>query len=247
MKVHRKIAICSDVHNPYEDPKALSMFLDFLKDEKPDEVILNGDICDFSALSLHGDADGSQRHMDEIESANELLDRIQSIHRGKCHYNEGNHEDRVRRYIAKNAPELEGLYGLENALNLKKRKISFLPYRAETPYFVTSKLAVTHGFAVGANAAKKTLERYGVSVIVGHTHTPAVAQLPVVSPTGVDSRKCWVLGCLAPTTGVPYMTAPTQWTQGWGMVYAMRSGAFAAYSIEIHNGLTVWNGKVYGG
>ena len=47
IKGHKKIGILSDIHIPYHSIQAVTIAIDYLKKEKVDAVILNGDTLDF--------------------------------------------------------------------------------------------------------------------------------------------------------------------------------------------------------
>ena len=48
---HKRIGILSDIHAPYHNIAALTAAIEFLKKEKVDAVLLNGDTIDFFRLS----------------------------------------------------------------------------------------------------------------------------------------------------------------------------------------------------
>lgn len=52
-KDEKSIVITSDWHIPFEDKEALNLFIKFLKDYQPDELILNGNINDCTSFSTH--------------------------------------------------------------------------------------------------------------------------------------------------------------------------------------------------
>lgn len=244
----KRIAVVSDIHVPFECKNALNTFFSWLNDFKPHKVVLNGDILDLAACSLHKDADAGRVLAEELEAGNRFLDRLRAIVGTSCEifYNEGNHEARFNSFIKTKAPALNGLTSLPEALRLDKRRIKWLPYSGDNVLFVTPKLGITHGFAHGVNYTRATLLKYNISVIVGHAHRPEASKVPVIGQDGQHTRGCWGSGCLVPVTHVSYMKQPTGWTQGWTAVYALPSGDFSVYPVDLHNGKVVWNGKVYG-
>jgi predicted phosphodiesterase len=211
-------------------------------------VVLNGDILDLAACSLHQDSDAENRLASEIQAGNRFLDNLRE-HAGngaRIFYNEGNNEARLHRFIATKAPTLRNLTSLPEMLRLKQRKIEWMEYSGDNVLFVSPKLGVTHGFAHGVNYTRATLLKYNVSVIVGHAHRPEASKVPVIGQNGQHTRGCWGSGCLVPVTNVSYMKQPTGWTQGWTAVYVMKNGDFSVYPVDLHNGQVVWNGNVYG-
>jgi predicted phosphodiesterase len=245
----KKTLVVSDIHVPFNDVTATKTFLAFLKDFQPDELILNGDILDLKACSGHGDVEADDLLWQEILAGNIFLDEVRKAVGPKCkiHYNEGNHESRLTRFVKRQAPSLHGLTSIPELLKLRERKITWLPYSGDNMYFITKKLGVTHGFAHGTNYTRATLQKLNVSCIVGHAHRPEYSTAPVVDHRGQHIRGCWGSGCLVPVQHVGYLTAPSGWSQGWTVVYSdERTGDFSVYPINLANGHVFWNGKVYG-
>ena len=74
-------AIANDFHGQYRDKKTCQLFFDFLRREKPDRVILAGDIGDFYTISKF-DKDPARKEtlQDELnEVYNEILWPIRDI------------------------------------------------------------------------------------------------------------------------------------------------------------------------
>ena len=72
----KRICTISDVHFPNHCPKAVKTFLRFVRDFKPHQVVLNGDIMDFNGLSRHSDADAGTRVKAEAAVAADFLDGL---------------------------------------------------------------------------------------------------------------------------------------------------------------------------
>ena len=242
----KTVDIASDIHVPFHDTKVVNAWLAFERDNQPDELVLNGDIADMQGASSHGDAQSENLITDEIEAVNEFLDRVRDAVGPRCkiHYNEGNHEDRFTRYLAKQAPNLRGLTDLPTMLRLKQRKISWLPYGKV--HFLSEKLGVTHGIFHGVNYARETLIRYGTSIVVGHAHRPQIHTMGVAGDSASAIRGAFGLGCMIPVDDVPYLKGPSGWSNGFGRFYVMPDGTFTPYVINMARQRFVWNGKVYG-
>lgn len=48
---HKRVLVMSDIHIPYHNITALTVALNYAKNEKPDAILLNGDALDFFGLS----------------------------------------------------------------------------------------------------------------------------------------------------------------------------------------------------
>jgi UDP-2,3-diacylglucosamine pyrophosphatase LpxH len=246
MERPKMVVVVSDVHVPNNCPKATRAFLSFLKDHRGqiDKLILNGDIGDFEGVSSHA---GSVPYALEAELAElmQFLDQVRYCVGDACeiHYNEGNHEDRLQRYIMNNAPALNGLLSWHDQLDLAGRNITHSEYGKI--HLITPKLAVTHGTFCGEYYAKATLIRYGISVIVGHSHRPQLHTMSVAGEESDAIRGCFGLGCLYPVSDIPYIKGPTGWSQGFGVFYVMPDGTFTPYIVNMTKSKFVWAGKVY--
>ena len=47
----KSVAILNDIHFPYHDKQALETALEFLHKDRPDMILINGDLLDFHSLS----------------------------------------------------------------------------------------------------------------------------------------------------------------------------------------------------
>ena len=109
----------------------VSGFLEFCKDEQPDIIVLNGDIVDFYELSSF---DKNPQRLfnlqDEIDQCRNFLRKLRFVCKSsKIVYILGNHEDRLRKVLWKDAKSLSSLRSLkfEELLGLEKLKIQLEP------------------------------------------------------------------------------------------------------------------------
>jgi len=236
----------SDIHIPYEDPKALATALEFAEDVQPDILILNGDILDLASCSGHGDANQALLLEQEIACGNEFLDDVRDrLPHTAIVYTEGNHETRLTRFVDKNAPSLAGSLTVPKQLRLKERGIEWLPYGKV--HFV-GKLGFSHGVFHGDQYAKQTLQRYGCSLVVGHAHRPQLYTQGTAGSNRPDAvRGVFGNGCLCPVDDVPYIKGPSGWTQGIFLAYVEeKTGHFTPFQILFNEGRFVFGGTVYG-
>src|SRR5713101_2928905 len=106
--------IANDFHIPFHDVRALLLFKLFLRRERPDWVILNGDFQDFWEISNYDLTPRTGKEFrQEIEIGKRILRSCRlSLPRARITWIEGNHEFRLRRYLIQNTKELYGLPGL---------------------------------------------------------------------------------------------------------------------------------------
>jgi len=184
-KAWQRILIGSDIHGPYMDRQAYKCFLAVASLGFWDQVILNGDICDFSQLSGHVRKVGSfqKQFQEDVSLAEELhivrTDILAPLRKalGKTPIlmRLGNHDTRWLS-IAENNPtalaeliksmrRCKSLY-LEDALLLDKYGVK-LSYNAVDVLYGT--FTLIHGVKCSPGVAKANLLRYG-SGTSGHSH-----------------------------------------------------------------------------
>lgn len=229
--------IINDIQIPFQDTRVLKLVTDFAVSLKPDGVIFNGDIVDCYSISDFDRNPVSKATLDrEIRGAQQLMALFQSVPQKV--WIGGNHEDRLRRHVWK-APKL--VAGLDAAsrerlvsildfpevFGLEERGFRWLPYGAT---FALGKLLVTHGSIVSKHSgqsAKAHLEKYGASVLIGHTHRGGVHYKRDVK--GVHAAyENFCLCRLDPE----YVQHPN-WQQGFSVVHVNDNGHFNVNSIPI--------------
>jgi len=107
---------------PLHDVKALKVALDFVKDFKPDHIILGGDLLDCGAISHHnqGKPDVSEGLKLEYETKVIIAALIKPCEAAKpktLTYIIGNHEAWVEQFVEKH-PSLEGILDVNSILGL---------------------------------------------------------------------------------------------------------------------------------
>ena len=100
MKTQRVIVL-NDIHIPYHDQKSLAIALAYMKDNKPDVIILNGDIIDcYSVSSYRKDPARLQTFQDEINETKAFLAYLrETFKKARIYYTMGNHEKRIEKQI----------------------------------------------------------------------------------------------------------------------------------------------------
>ena len=97
----KKIIVINDVHVPHQNTRMINNLVKLIEDEQPDEIILNGDMVDFYDLSsFDKDPNRTQNLQQELD----ILYQMLLVFRAACPeakivYIEGNHEDRLKRYL----------------------------------------------------------------------------------------------------------------------------------------------------
>jgi len=241
--------IVSDAHRPYHDQRAWELMMAVGRDIRPKHVVVIGDFADFYSVSSHSkDPTRVNRLDEEIEDVKQGLDELESLDAEDYDYIEGNHEDRLKRYLQDKAPELFTVIGTEKLLNLNDRGWRFTPYKKSIQI---GKVNYTHDVGVaGRNAVYKALEKFMHSTVTGHTHRFQY----VVEGTALGEMKLSAMfGWLGDAEQVDYMhqiNVNTNWALGFGVGYldpATGINYLVPVPIIKHAGIysAMVNGKLY--
>ena len=249
--------IANDVHGSMMDRPAVEAFLADLKRWNPDEIVLNGDIVECGGfLAAHHTlgyvAQTSYSYQDDIAAANWFLDEVQkAAPKAVIHYLEGNHEDRVERWVVdqtmrhqRDSEFLRELIAPHALLRLEQRGINF--YRRSVEYvpglppgwIKLGKIFFVHELSGSKNAARDSVTRTAGNVVYAHTHREDSAS--VVLP-GVGLVKAWNPGCLCQRQPLWRHSDPTGWSHGYAVQIVAKSGEF------LHLNIPIWEGQSLAG
>jgi hypothetical protein len=249
--------IANDVHGSMMDRPAVDAFLADLRRWNPDEIVLNGDIVECGGfLAAHHTlgyvAQTSYSYQDDIAAANWFLDEVQkAAPKAEIHYLEGNHEDRVERWVVdqtmrhqRDSEFLRELIAPNALLKLEQRGINF--YRRSVEYvpglppgwIKLGKIFFVHELSGSKNAARDSVTRTAGNVVYAHTHREDSAS--VVLP-GVGLVKAWNPGCLCQRQPLWRHSDPTGWSHGYAVQIVAKSGEF------LHLNIPIWEGQSLAG
>ena len=251
-----KIVVASDVQWPFINRKADDALNKFLSDFKPDIFVMNGDGIDFPTISDY-DRD-PQRHSSlttEITSfKNDYLKVKSSILGPNCtkHYNAGNHEDRLRRYLWRKAPQLTGIVDLETLLDLQVDNWGYTEYH--NPINKSGRLGIdieglliVHGYQVrkhSGESARAAYLQFGGSGVVGHTH-----RIGTYIHRDYRGTYQWLEGGCMCKLEPEYAPAP-DWCNGFVAGYIFhhenKPSRFDIHPVPIVHDKFIWEGKIYG-
>lgn len=242
-KVKRAI-ILSDIHIPHHDQAALALALEYARVVKPDTIVLNGDIADFSNVSSYRkDPHEIITFADELLETRDFLRRLRSDHaKASIYYTVGNHELRIEKYLFDRAPELSSLpeLSISALLHLKKFDVQFVD---QTDRVKLGDLEVFHGEIVkthSGEAARAHMMKRGGSVLIGHVH-----KLGVVYKTDRWGEHVAIENGHLSKPDPSYMIDPV-WNQGFSEVhYNELTGQFSVRQHHIRNGSLVVDGQTF--
>lgn len=245
--------IIPDSHGNHIDEAARDAFLADLKAIGADEVILLGDHLDcggtFNSHQRTYTNEFAESYEADCAAANEFLDLVQSAApKAELHYLEGNHEQHVERWAARNfqshrdADMFLDRMGPAAALKLKDRGIHY--YRRSVFYqglaipgcIQLGKCFFVHGISHAKHADAVHLQRFGASVVFGHIHRSMGRIERTVTSGG---HGAWCPGTLAKLQPLYKHTAPSDWSHGYAVQEVLVSGQFHHTNVPIFGDRTI--------
>ena len=177
-----RIVVVSDLQTPFHDQPAVDNLLAFIKDFEPDALVNVGD--DIDSPQVSGFSKGQAGEFAATLQAN--ADQCKAVHAAfrealgdkPYHISRSNHGDRLQRYIARYAPALADLRCLQLAELLGYDQLGITYH--ESPFEIAPGWVCCHGdegnlSRIAGRTAATLAERFGVSVVCGHTHRAAVS------------------------------------------------------------------------
>ena len=221
----KRALVIQDVHIPYHDSKAVTLALDEGKRKGVDCIIINGDLCDFYAISSW-DKDPTARDFDsEIQSCRLFLEHLRDrFPKARIVFKEGNHEERIWRFMWRKSPELYSLKDGQGKKLLNLRSLMDADnYGVEVvaekrPIRCGDHLHLLHGhefrtpFTNPVNPARGLYLRAKCNAFCGDLH-----QSSNHVETGLTHTvSCWSGGCLCDLH--PPYSPLNKWNLGFALV-----------------------------
>ena len=237
-----RFAYLPDSHGVFADERAVACAMAFVRAHKPDLLVLGGDHVDFyqlsrfdkdprRALDLQADIDAGEAF---VKAARKAAPKARIV------YLEGNHENRLSRWLWGKGAELLSLRGMRvpSLLHLGKYGVTY----RESGVLRVGAVTFKHGTAVRSRAgytATAELEREGTSGCSGHTH-----RIGEVSKTNRGGTYKWVeAGCLCQLTPEYMRGQVPDWQHG--LAYGAFAGRrFSLHTAHIIDGKTMYGDKV---
>jgi len=269
------VVAAGDFQFPFEDPEVYSSFLTFLAAERPDRIVLTGDILDLTAVSAYDkDPRLGLPVQEELAHTHRRLAEIRASagEEAQIFFLYGNHEARFSKWLAKKAPELVGLadaegrevLSLENLLRLKELNIQSCisegvayagPEHLRSYYQITEDLIATHGTysrSTGGGASIiPIVDASGVSVVGGHDHSQGVAFRTIGGFAGIDEKRTAAIstGMMCRRTELGYLAQHqvSRWSAGFAVIelWGDQAGEWQPDFASWTGTELVWRGKRY--
>lgn len=249
----KKVLVYGDVHFPYHDEKALYVLYEYMKDYKPDIVVINGDVADFYGISQFDKNPDHFNLAEEIKLTREHFKEVREINKNaEIYYLGDNHcSGRLQKFIYKN-PDLFGLeeLKLEYLFRFSEYGIKYIGtevdyWKREDGILELGDTIVFHGDAKingaqtskysGQSAKNTMLYVLHKNVVMNHVH-----RLAIVLHTTTD-RVIYGLeaGCLC------RLIPNANWQQGF-VTFEIYKGKMVNPELHhINKGVLYDDGKIY--
>jgi hypothetical protein len=251
----RVTVIVPDLQIPYHDKRAVDNLVRFVGDFKPDQLVNVGDDIDAPETSTWtkgkaGEYAGTLQAA--FDSTRLVHARFREALGGKpYHVSRSNHGDRTQKYIDRYAPALRSLscLRLEDLIGYRDLGID---YHRE-PFRISDDWVACHGdegtlSLIGGRTAGLLAEKWGVSVVCGHTHRAGI----VAKSYGYGGRVTRTVtgmetGHLMDVGAARYLDGGhCDWQEAFSVLYECR-GRSTPVLVPVHNdGSFVVEGVVYG-
>ena len=235
----RRALVISDIHIPFHDRAALDLALKEGKRRAVDCVILNGDVVDFHSVSFW-ERDPRLRDLSaELEATEYFLESLRDrFPKARIVYKDGNHEERLPRWVWTHVPEFAGLAGLQlkNLLHLDDYGIEHVGDKQ--PLRVGPHLRILHGhefrapFLNPVNPARGLYLRCKCNALCGDLH-----QTSQHTESGLTHTvSTWSVGALCDLR--PKYMPLNKWNAGFAVV-EVRGDAWSVENLKIIGGQVV--------
>jgi predicted phosphodiesterase len=234
---YKRIGILSDVHLPYHNIDALTCAIGYLKKEKVDALLLNGDTMDCHQLSRFVKDPKKRDFKYELDTLKAFMEVIDKQLKCKVFFKIGNHEARYEKFLMEKAAELKGVEEFE-FMNIIKARAKGIEMIESNRYMKLNELNGIHGheyiggISAPVNVARGLYMRGKVSAFQGHNHSTSEH-----SETDMNGKitTTWSVGCLSELH--PAYMPLNKWNWGCAMVELDSNGRdYQFFNKRIFNG-----------
>lgn len=233
-KTSKNILHLQDIHIPYHSTETITHAIKYGKEKKIDTLLLGYDFLDFYQLSRFQKDPRKKNIKYEIDTANELLDIFQKeFPRVKIFWRNGNHDERLEKYLSVKAPELLDMeeFKLQYLLKLGERGITYIEPKRIVK---AGKLNILHGDEFygggsgGVNPARALFLKANESSICGHFHKTSEHIETTINESTIGS---WSIGCACQLH--PEYARLNKWNNGFVHIEVYSDGSFHVNNMKL--------------
>lgn len=254
----KRIVILSDLQLPFEDQRALRNVIRFIGEYSPDEVYQIGDLMDYPTPSRwsQGTRDEYAQLVKEHSEYGKrnFLAPLRKAYDGPIGVLEGNHDERPRVYLTRQAPalaEFEDVVKFEKLLDFD----GFGVDRTPAFHLVGPETILLHGHEVkgmsqiAGTTAYNHAAKCGANVVMGHVHRLGIRRHTSGYIGGKPTvRWGFEVGNLMDASKAQYLGAGgvANWQSGFGILYVGKYDV-SPVAIDVRrDGSFVVEGERYG-
>lgn len=165
----RVLIAFNDMQVPFHDKPSVKAVLRFSQDFEPTHLVVPGDGMDFYMMSDFDKNPSRQfRFREELEQGHRVIKDIElATAKADRYWLDGNHEDRLRRWLWRHGAAISGLPSLEPQKLLHLDDWTYLTYGSSINVMG---VVMEHGEGGGQNMANRMFAKRGTSGICGHSH-----------------------------------------------------------------------------
>ncbi len=165
----RVLIAFNDMQIPFQDTPSLKAVMKFSHDFDPTVLVVPGDGMDFYQLSeFDKNPSRAFTFRQEIEIGHRVIKDIELVTPNADRYwLDGNHEDRMRRWLWRHGAAIAGLPSLETQALLHLDDWSYQTYGSSLKVMG---VVIEHGDGGTGNMARSMFTKRGTSGICGHSH-----------------------------------------------------------------------------
>jgi hypothetical protein len=248
---------------PLHNDRACFAVAGFIRETKPDMVVMLGDNLDL--------AEWSNKYLvtpDLAYTTQPSLEWFSSWLRGWRDYTgyvcylEGNHDKRLRDALVANMRAACGLHQVDSdnpdpalsipgLLDLHNLGVDWIGDYPRGEFWLNTNLCAMHAGALSnepGRSAGKSLDGAAYSMLFGHAHRLESAHRTVWKNGKPHTYGSYCMGTLAHIDGrVPSNTARENWQTGFGVVHLYPDEKFHVIQVPIHDNMFYYNGREYHG
>jgi UDP-2,3-diacylglucosamine pyrophosphatase LpxH len=245
--------VINDLHAGADShcPHALDLFIQIGRAVGLDRLIMNGDMMDVGSLSRFSpSSEVPMRWAEERVQAIVPIAKIAAAFPdAEKIWHHGNHDVRPERFIASQAPQLQGLFSLNQYLGIDQFDFVY-PEKNRTVLY--DQVLVKHGTMVSKNAGYSVMREvmeHGMSVLMGHVHRKSYAATTKTSQIVNGDPHLFGIenGCLC-NLDPSYIEEEN--TANWQhsatiLTYFEKENLVIPECIEIHGRVAVFRGQMF--
>jgi predicted phosphodiesterase len=243
----KRVLFVPDTHTPYHDARAVRLLLEQVVPAFVwDTVCVLGDFFDNYGISRFSKNPTRLKGVKkELQVGFGLIERIEAITSQRRIFIEGNHEQRLHRFLQEKAPEFYEIVLEWWQNHFRPPAWEYVPYMEDTSI---GRAFVTHDVGrCGEHSTKQSLHDYQDNVVVGHNHLMDYSIRGNAKGTAHVGASFGWLGDVQQIDYRHRMKCRRDWQLGFGVGYVRSNGFIYIQPVPIVGYTCVVEGRLFRG